>query len=87
MRHVANGQVVAECFQLLWQVNPTLLPSPLLKPVRLRPSESTHTRRWDGCRSPSPLLSGNPSLISSVAEPEPGLFGRSRFEEPALAPP
>ena len=27
MRHVANGQVVAEWFQLLWQVDPTPLPS------------------------------------------------------------
>ena len=37
MRHVANGQVVAECFQLLWQVDPTPYPSPLSKPVSLRP--------------------------------------------------
>ena len=26
MRCVANGQVLAECFQLLWQVDPTPLP-------------------------------------------------------------
>ena len=43
MCHVVNRQVVTECVELLWQVNPTPLPSPLPKPVSLWPSESTYT--------------------------------------------
>ena len=41
MRHVANGQVVAEWFQLHRQVDPIPLPSPLPKPVSQRPSEGS----------------------------------------------
>ena len=39
MRHMANRQVIAECFQLLWQVDPTPLSS----------SETSQPMTFGGC--------------------------------------